>query len=224
VFGPPGGVGCAIHRDELTILLAPIRPSATYYSSVTGPAEKKRITEPAVIRALAHPARLAILEYLGSTGAEITATEAAEVVGLSPSATSYHLRALAKAGIIHDAPNRGDGRERVYRGPSETHIEVDTDASDDPELKQLKNQLLDLFLARSQERLAHWRHHYHEEPQRWQSASMINESMIVVTPEELTELTEQIAQLVSRYRRSQRQENAPEGARLVSMLVRALPQ
>jgi DNA-binding transcriptional ArsR family regulator len=205
------------------MVLARIPSLATYYSSVAGDSSQK-ITDPSVIRALAHPARLAILEYLGSTGAEITATEAAEVVGLSPSATSYHLRALAKAGIIHDAPSRGDGRERVYRGPSETRIEVDTEPGDDPELKALKDQLLDLLLARSQERLSHWRDHYAEQPERWREASVINETMITVTPEELTELTEQIAQLVGRYRRSRRKGAEPEGARLVSMLVRALPQ
>jgi len=33
------------------------------------------------------------------SGRELTATECAELVGLSPSAMSYHLRSLEKAGI-----------------------------------------------------------------------------------------------------------------------------
>ncbi len=45
----------------------------------------------------ANPARMTILEHLGANG-PATATECAELVGLSPSATSYHLRALARAG------------------------------------------------------------------------------------------------------------------------------
>ena len=52
-------------------------------------------------------------EYSGTDGA--TATECAGLVGLSPSATSYHLRAMAKVGLIREAPSRGDGRERVWR-------------------------------------------------------------------------------------------------------------
>ena len=48
----------------------------------------------AVMRAMAHPARLALLEHLRNSG-PATATECAAVVGLSPSATSYHLRAKA---------------------------------------------------------------------------------------------------------------------------------
>jgi DNA-binding transcriptional ArsR family regulator len=54
------------------------------------------ITDPQVMRALAHPARLTIKEYLASTGEAVTATGCAEIVGLSPSATSYHLRELAR--------------------------------------------------------------------------------------------------------------------------------
>jgi len=68
------------------------------------------IRDPQAMRAMAHPARLAIMEFL-SDGAGATATECAEVCGLSPSATSYHLRALARAGLVEEAPSRGDGRE-----------------------------------------------------------------------------------------------------------------
>ncbi|WP_232075867.1 ArsR/SmtB family transcription factor [Phytohabitans suffuscus] len=39
------------------------------------------------------------------------------MAGLSPSATSYHLRALARYGLVEQAPSRGDGRERVWRAP-----------------------------------------------------------------------------------------------------------
>jgi DNA-binding transcriptional ArsR family regulator len=68
----------------------------------------------AIMRAMAHPARLALLEHLRN-GGPATATECAGVVGLSPSATSYHLRALARAGLVEAAPGRGDGRERLWR-------------------------------------------------------------------------------------------------------------
>jgi DNA-binding transcriptional ArsR family regulator len=177
-----------------------------------------------VIRALAHPARLTIIEHLGSTGAEITATEAAELVGLSPSATSYHLRELAKAGIIQDAPGRGDGRERVYRGPSAHHVEVDIDRDDDPLTAAAKNRLLDAFLTRSQARLEHWRAGAADEPENWHSAAVLHEAMLLLTAEELTALTSDIFQLVDKYRRSVRRDDPPEGARVVSLLIRALPQ
>ena len=37
---------------------------------------RTRITDPQVMRALAHPARIEIIEYLASTGAGVTATQA----------------------------------------------------------------------------------------------------------------------------------------------------
>ncbi|MGH3165700.1 MAG: ArsR/SmtB family transcription factor [Trebonia sp.] len=46
---------------------------------------------------IAHPARLEIWQYIGLEG-PVTATECAEVVGLSPSACSYHLRTSRIAG------------------------------------------------------------------------------------------------------------------------------
>src|SRR5688572_14530972 len=66
------------------------------------------------MRALSHPARWAILQHLG-LGKPATATELAEVSQLSPSATSYHLRELAKTNLIEEAPSRGDGRERLWQ-------------------------------------------------------------------------------------------------------------
>ena len=46
-----------------------------------------RFENPRSIRALAHPARLAIIDAL-ATGEELTATQCAELTGLSPSATA----------------------------------------------------------------------------------------------------------------------------------------
>src|SRR3982751_427340 len=85
-----------------------------------------RISDPRVMRALAHPARIGIVEYLHNSGAVVTATECAGMVGLSPSATSYHLRELAKYGLVEQAPSRGDGRERVWRSTG-TGLRIDAD-------------------------------------------------------------------------------------------------
>jgi len=75
----------------------------------SGEEQPTPILDAAVMRAMAHPARLALLEHLRNSG-PATATECAGVVGLSPSATSYHLRALARAGLVEGAPGRGGPR------------------------------------------------------------------------------------------------------------------
>jgi hypothetical protein len=55
---------------------------------------RRRITESAELKVLAHPLRLALLEILVTEGAK-TATEAAAMVHESPSNCSWHLRKLA---------------------------------------------------------------------------------------------------------------------------------
>ena len=64
-----------------------------------------QITDPRMLRALAHPARIAILEHLALDG-PATATQCADVAGLSPSACSYHLRALAQVRLHRARPGR----------------------------------------------------------------------------------------------------------------------
>src|SRR5215472_12374176 len=72
------------------------------------------LSDPRAIRALAHPARLAIIEAL-LPGDELTATECASLTGLSPSATSYHLKALERWGFVEAGQARADGRDRPWK-------------------------------------------------------------------------------------------------------------
>lgn len=66
------------------------------------------------LKLLAHEARQCVIAEIYD-GRELTATEAAELCGLTPSAMSYHLRLLQKAGVVDLAPASDDGRERRYR-------------------------------------------------------------------------------------------------------------
>jgi len=68
-------------------------------------------SDPERIRALAHPLRLALLEFL-DTG-EATATQCAKHTGESVANCSFHLRLLARYGFIEPAEPRG--RERPWR-------------------------------------------------------------------------------------------------------------
>ena len=72
------------------------------------------LTDPRAIRAIAHEARQQVIDELYS-GSVLTATEAAQICGLSPSAMSYHLRALEKWGIVVRDDTSSDARERPWR-------------------------------------------------------------------------------------------------------------
>lgn len=93
--------------------------------AVTVEGDQVRLHGVAAIRAMAHPARLRVIDELYSGRVERTATELAALVGLSPSAVSYHLRALERAAIIERAPARPDSRERPWRGRGRT-ISIDS--------------------------------------------------------------------------------------------------
>lgn len=182
--------------------------------------QRLEIRDPQVMRALAHPARLTIMEELqaGRTG---TATELAQVSGLSPSATSYHLRALAKAGLVEEAPSRGDGRERVWQ----TRIRgftIESRAGASQDERAAERELTDAFLAREEARVQRWLARVDQEPHEWYQASVLSEAMIMVTAAELTALGEALIEMFRPYTR-QRRPDPPEGARLVSALFRAFP-
>ena len=72
-----------------------------------------RVSDPRALRALAHPLRLALLDQLMSFG-EQTAAQCAAAVGSTASNCSYHLRQLAKAGLVA-RDEAGNGRERPWR-------------------------------------------------------------------------------------------------------------
>src|SRR5579872_2886079 len=80
------------------------------------PSERRtvtRLTDPRALRALAHPLRLKLVGVLRLHG-PLTATRAGELLGESSASTSFHLRQLAKYGLVEEAGG-GHGRERPWR-------------------------------------------------------------------------------------------------------------
>ncbi|MFB4286682.1 winged helix-turn-helix domain-containing protein [Nonomuraea sp. ATR24] len=73
-----------------------------------------KISDPQVLKVVAHPLRVRLLGLLRADG-PATASELGRVVGESSGSTSYHLRELAKYGFIEEDPDRRDGRERRWR-------------------------------------------------------------------------------------------------------------
>ena len=93
------------------------------------PRSRKRtsltIDDPKALRALAHPVRQRVINELFN-GEVLTATEAARLCGITPSAMSYHLRALEQWGIV-ERDESADGRERPWRATAD-HFRVPASA------------------------------------------------------------------------------------------------
>jgi DNA-binding transcriptional ArsR family regulator len=174
-----------------------------------------------IMRALAHPARLGLLEHLAETG-PATATECAEVVGQSPSAVSYHLRALARAGLVEAAPGRGDGRERLWRRTDDRYQIRIEGAPEDPEMREAQQEVMESLLARDEARTRAYLASFDSDPKEWQDAAHFMSSTLMMTADELKALGTALEELVAPYRRGSRRD-APPGARHVSAIIRTLP-
>lgn len=68
---------------------------------------------PAALRTLAHPLRIRILDLLPIRG-PLTASKLGEILGESSGSTSYHLRQLAKHGLVREVEGKGTARERWW--------------------------------------------------------------------------------------------------------------
>jgi DNA-binding transcriptional ArsR family regulator len=187
------------------------------------PAEEspRLINEASVMRAMSHPARMTILEHLGAVG-PATATECAELVGLSPSATSYHLRALARAGLIEEAPGRGDARERVWRSTVARGYTVMADRDAAPEVKAAEDELVETFMALEAARTRQYLARRGDEPAEWYDLAAFRETVLTVTADELRELTASVYDLLTPYLKRDRPD-PPPGARSVSAVFRTFP-
>jgi DNA-binding transcriptional ArsR family regulator len=163
------------------------------------PGNPVTLTDPAMMRALAHPARIAIWSYLGLHG-PATATECAEVAGLSPSACSYHLRTLARYGVIEEDPDSAaDGRQRPWRVRI-LSVNIET-GTGDPAVDLAGRILTDAIRAETDRTRVQYLGQQEEYPVAWQLALGTYQDIAHVTPEELTELQARLQELLDQYRR-----------------------
>ena len=169
------------------------------------PERRLRISDPRALRALAHPLRLALLDQLMSFG-EQTAAQCAAAVGSTTSNCSYHLRALARVGLVE--PGRSsDRREHPWRA---TATGVEFDPGESAASAAAAQAVEDLELARSEELTRRARERHPGLPADWRAAEAYHEYGLKLTPAELAELAGEIDRLVRPYISLTRGEAPPE--------------
>jgi DNA-binding transcriptional ArsR family regulator len=182
---------------------------------IVTPRDPVKLTDPKDIRALAHPARLAVIEELYS-GRELTATECAEIAGLSPSAMSYHLRSLEKAGIVERADSKGDGRERPWRAAG-SHLQVSGDGGLADELA-----LTTTVLSRLSSQFNDWIANRTTEDKAWREASVVASGQTWLRLDELEEIGAMLEKMLETYR-DRSADGRPDDARRVRFALFAFP-
>lgn len=179
-----------------------------------------RLTDPKALRALAHPIRLELVGQLRIHG-QLTATQAGALIGESSASCSFHLRQLAKYGLVEEAGG-GHGRERPWRATS--MFTSWPEAAEDPKVDAAAGLLRGVIIEHWVRELGRWYEALPDEPAEWQQAAQFGDTFLYVTPTELDELTRRIRGLVDEY--LDRHDNPglrPPGARLVSFLHIAHP-
>ena len=181
--------------------------------------DKIVLSDPRAIRALAHPARLAIIEAL-FPGDELTATECASITGLSPSATSYHLKSLQLWGLVEAGQARADGRDRPWKAKGRT-LEVSSQVPRGTVLAEVA--VLETFLERNRALVAEFLDHQASEPPEWRDAAELASSDYWLTVEELAEVSRALRAALQPYKDRQRG-SRPDKSRRVRVVRLIVPR
>ena len=186
-----------------------------------GSADSDRVvlSDPRAIRALAHPARLAVLEAL-TAGEELTATELAAVTGLSPSATSYHLKALAKWGIVEAGEARADGRDRPWKATGRS-VTISSQVPGSTAVAEIA--IMNTFLDRNRAIATQFLEHQASEPPEWRDAAELASHDYWLTAEELGKAVQAIRDVLAPYEQRHR-DARPEGSRRVRIARITVPR
>lgn len=158
-------------------------------------ADLRHITDARAMRALAHPVRLALLEALAMEG-PLTATEAAELVGETPTTCSFHLRQLARFGFVEEA-GHGPGRRRPWRMASTGNVFASE--TGDPEADVAASALEQLFRQRILGHLEEWTRSRSSYPREWRDLAQSSEFALFVTADELRHFESRLLGLFMEY-------------------------
>ncbi|MGW6158585.1 ArsR/SmtB family transcription factor [Streptomyces sp. NPDC055144] len=161
--------------------------------------QTRRITDLGTLKALAHPLRSQLYRAL-VVARTATASQLAEQVDGAVSLVSYHLRKLADAGLIEEAPGvQRDGRERWWQPASDGVSIHEADFGDAPEKAAAHQAATRLFYEQRSEFYRRYLDERSTWAPEWRAASSDSEALMPLTAAELTELTGELLAVVRKY-------------------------
>jgi DNA-binding transcriptional ArsR family regulator len=176
------------------------------------------LKDPKIMRALAHPVRMALLDLL-SVHDTLTATQASELLGESPANCAFHLRTLGKYGFVLEAGG-GRGRERPWRSK---RMKINVSAMQEDPQAAIAADLLgqawnDRWMERARRELSGQR-----VPEGWQDARQASRSLKFITADELVQFGRDVIALASRFEDRKDPATRPAGALPVELLFFGYP-
>ncbi|OZV78736.1 transcriptional regulator [Micromonospora echinospora] len=172
------------------------------------------------IRVLAHPLRIRLLGALRADG-PATATSLAVALDTNTGATSYHLRQLAEVGLVAEEAGRGTARQRWWRAVHDTSSWYPSDYDDDPDARAALEWVQVEHVKWMTEQADRWLTERVTYSPQWRDAAGLSDAFLVIGPERLTALNQEISELVRRYREASAPDEAD--ARPVHLVHAAFP-
>lgn len=169
----------------------------------------------AMLQALAHPTRNRIVSSLRIEG-PATSAILAQRLATNTGQTSYHLRALADVGLVVEDPERGTQRERWWKAAQRGHSWSNVRFDDDPDARHAADWLQRFYQRKYNTWINEWFDRQGEWPEAWREAAGMGDNWFNATPELLTELSDELHALLSRYRERGEQLD-PDGADVESV-------
>ncbi|MPQ97783.1 helix-turn-helix domain-containing protein [Modestobacter sp. I12A-02628] len=177
--------------------------------------------DPRVLRAIAHPVRNRILGELHAAGA-LRAADIARELGIPANQASFHLRQLAKYGVIEEAVAEGrDRRDRVWRPVAERGLRIDL-----RDLAEVPGGPAAVGVWRRQ--AADWAHQvvdaaYSDRVDGRDQVS-ITESALRLTDEEAREFATELTEVLDRWSQRTRDQEGTRRTFLLLQLLQPYPE
>lgn len=159
-----------------------------------------QITSSRVLAAMAHPARRRLLDVLAVDGPS-TVTSMASRTGMAVGSASHHLKALAEAGLVTEAPELAkDRREHWWRAPTDSLSWSTKDFEGDAAGAVIAEAAATLNLEHHVDKVRAWRRQEPEVRARWDDAAFATDYWLQLNPGELRELSSELNELLARWR------------------------
>lgn len=179
-----------------------------------------KLTDPRALRAVAHPTRLKLLGVLRRIG-PLTATQAGERIDESPAGCSFHLRQLAKWGLVEEAGG-GRGRARPWRATAMGHEWASRGPSGEPD--EASDMLTRVVVERWFDEALRWVERRGGETEEWSEAAVLGDRLLYLTAAELEELNRRVGKMLEPYARRVTDHAArPPGSRAVNFIQLGFP-
>ncbi|MFJ9779582.1 ArsR/SmtB family transcription factor [Amycolatopsis sp. NPDC101161] len=165
--------------------------------------EPSRRLDARMLRALAHPLRMRMLELLQADG-PATATGLGKRVGESSGTTSWHLRLLAEAGLVEEDSERGNKRERWWKPVQKSTRMRAADFIGDPDLAAPLDSYLRSVIEHRYEAESRFVSELPRWIDQWHDKAVFSDVRLSLTPEEAAAMSAEVDAVIDRYRRDAR--------------------